>query len=231
MIQGGTVRFARRDWKVVGILDAGGAGFDSEIWGDADQFLDAFQRRPVFSSVTLRVKDPGERQALAARFAADPQLSTLSIQPETEYWKAQSEQFSRFVILLGMFVATIFSIGAVLGAMITMYAQVAARTREIGTLRALGFRRRAIVISFLLESVVLALVSGGLGLCIAALVQLASFSMVSYQSGAEVTFRFLLTSKVAAASLLFAGGLGYAGGLLPALRAAFLPISQAVRES
>ena len=229
MTLGGTVHFARRDWTVVGVMDQRGSAYDSEVWGDVDQFMDAFQRRPAFSSVTLRLSDPSQLATLKARMEASPQLNSLEIKSEQRYWASQSEQFAAFVTFLGLFVAIIFALGAILGAMITMYAQVAARTREIGTLRALGFRRRAVLVSFVLESVLLALVSGVLGVAAASLMQLASFSTMNFQSFSEVTFRFHLSPAIAGASLLFAALMGFAGGLLPALRASRMPIVEATR--
>src|SRR6185312_1035011 len=143
--------------------------------GAAAQFMDAFARRPAFSSVTLRLKDKDAVAALKARVENDPMLSTLEVQSEIDYWAAQSEATATFVNVVGLFVAFIFSFGAVLGAMITMYAQVAARTREIGTLRALGFRRRAVLVSFVAESVILGTVSGAVGCAAASLWQFRSF--------------------------------------------------------
>ncbi|HWE29820.1 MAG TPA: ABC transporter permease, partial [Polyangia bacterium] len=221
---GGQVRFARRDWTVVGIMDQGGSAYDSEVWGDVDQFMDAFARRPAFSSVTLRLKDPQAVTALKSRVENDPMLSTLDVQPEIEYWAAQSEATSKFVNIVGLFVAIVFSFGAVLGAMITMYAQVAARTREIGTLRAIGFRRRAVLVSFVVESVILGALAGALGCAGASLMQLASFTTMNFQTFSEMSFKFHMSGNVVVASFVFAIVMGFAGGLLPAMRAARMPI-------
>lgn len=226
---GDHVHFARRDWTVVGVMDHGGSAYDSEVWGDVDQFMDAFQRRPSFSSVTLRLKDKSQLLALKSRVENDPMLSQLEVRSEIDYWAAQSEQFAMFVRFLGIFVAVIFSLGAVLGAMITMYAQVAARTREIGTLRALGFRRRAVLVSFVAESVILALLAGVVGMGGASLMRFASFTTMNFQTFSEVSFRFHMTGGIAAAALFFAFIMGFAGGLLPALRAARMPIVRATR--
>jgi ABC-type antimicrobial peptide transport system permease subunit len=226
---GESIHFARRDWNVVGVMDQGGSAYDSEIWGDVEQFEDAFQRRPAFSSVTLRLKDAGSMASLEARFNTDPQLKTLEVKPEIEYWAAQSKQMSMFVEFLGIFVAVIFSFGAILGAMITMYAQVAARTREIGTLRALGFRRRSVLVSFVVESVLLALAAAGIGLAFASLMQLVRFSTINWQTFSEVSFRFSLTPGIIIVSTVFAALMGYAGGLLPAVRASRMAIVQATR--
>jgi ABC-type antimicrobial peptide transport system permease subunit len=156
-------------------------------------------------------------------------LSQLEVKTEVDYWAAQSEQFSMFVEFLGIFVAVIFSMGAVLGAMITMYAQVAARTREIGTLRALGFRRRAVLVSFVAESVILAGLAGAIGTGAASAMQLTSFTTMNFQTFTEMSFRFHMSPSIAAASIIFAIVMGFAGGLLPAVRAARMPIVRATR--
>jgi ABC-type lipoprotein release transport system permease subunit len=226
---GEKTRFARRDWTVVGIMDHGGSAYDSEVWGDIEQFEDAFQRRPSFSSVTMRLKDKSMLTALKSRLETDPMLSTLEAVGEVDYWAAQSEQFAKFVRFFGIFVAVIFSIGAVLGAMITMYAQVAARTKEIGTLRALGFRRRAVLVSFVVESVLLATGAGLVGLLFASLVQLVPFRTMNWQTFSEVSFRFHLSGSIVMASLAFSTIMGFAGGLLPAVRAARMSIVRATR--
>ncbi|MDB4971406.1 MAG: transporter permease [Myxococcales bacterium] len=229
MRMGGQVKFARREWTVVGIADQGGSAYDSEVWGDVDQFMDAFARRPAFSSITMRLKDKSAITALQTRIEGDPMLSQLEAKSEVDYWASQSEQFSMFVQFLGIFVAVIFSFGAVLGAMITMYAQVAARTREIGTLRALGFRRRAVLVSFVAESVILAALAGGVGTAAASAMQLASFTTMNFQTFSEMSFRFHMSGGVVAAALGFAIVMGFAGGLLPAMRAARMPIVRATR--
>jgi ABC-type lipoprotein release transport system permease subunit len=226
---GDKTRFARRDWTVVGIMDHDGSAYDSEVWGDIDQVLDAFQRRGAFSSVTLRLKDRSMASALAKRMESDPNLSSLEAKSEVDYWAAQSEQFATFVKFLGIFVAVIFSFGAVLGAMITMYAQVAARTREIGTLRAIGFRRRAVLVSFVVESVLLSLGAGLAGVGAATVWQLVHFHTMNFQTFSEISFKFQFTPGVAVSGLMFALVMGFAGGLLPAVRAARLAIVQATR--
>jgi putative ABC transport system permease protein len=226
---GGQIYFARRNWSVVGVLDGHGSAFDSEIWGDVDQFVDAFQRRGAFSSATLRLKDPALLATLKGRLEADPQLNSIELKREDEYYAAQSEGIANFIQFLGLFVAIIFALGAALGAMITMYSQVAARTREIGTLRALGFRRRAVLVSFLVESMILGLLAGAVGVAAASLMQFASFSTMNFQTFSEMSFRFALTPKILGVSFLFAALMGYAGGLLPAVRAARMPIVDATR--
>jgi ABC-type lipoprotein release transport system permease subunit len=229
MTLGGTVRFARRDWQVVGVMDQSGSAYDSEVWGDIEQFEDAFQRRPSFSSVTLKLKDRDALKALQKRIEGDPQLSSMEVKSELRYWEDQSKQFAGFITFLGLFMAVICATGAILGAMITMYAQVAARTREIGTLRAMGFRRRAVLVSFVIESMLLAMAAGGFGIAAASLWQLTSFSTMNFQMFSEVTFTFHLAPWIVIASFVFSMLMGYAGGLLPALRASRMPIVQATR--
>ena len=210
-------------------MDQGGSAFDSEVWGDIEQFEDAFARRPSFSSITVRLKDPASLATLKARVENDPMLSTLDVEPEIDYWAAQSEATAMFVRVVGIFVVFIFSFGAVLGAMITMYAQVAARTREIGTLRAIGFRRRAVLVSFVAESVILGFLAGVVGCAAASLWQLTSFTTMNFQTFSEVSFKFHLTPVVVASGLGFAFVMGFAGGLLPAVRAARMAIVRATR--
>jgi len=198
---GETLRFAMRTWRIVGILDAGNTGFSSEMWGDVEQLLQAF-RRTAFSSVILRLRDPQE---------------------------AQSRRLADFIRLLGMVLTAIFGLGAVLGAMVTMYAQVGARIGEIGTLRALGFPRRDILLAFLVESVLLGLAGWALGLAPASLLNFYTLSTVNWSSFAELTFRFALTPGIILKSLAFGVGMGLVGGLLPALKAARLPVLEALR--
>jgi putative ABC transport system permease protein len=229
MRPGGQVRFARRDWTVVGVLDSAGSAYDSEVWCDVDQALDAFQRRPAFSSITARLRARSDLDAIKARIASDPQLASVEVKREIDYWSAQSQTFAIFVEILGGVVSVIFAFGAILGAMITMYAQVAARTREIGVLRSLGFRRRSVLASFVMESVLLALFAGVAGVGCASVLQAFSFSTMNFQSFSEVSFRFSLSPRVVISGIAFAALMGYAGGLLPAARAASMAITRATR--
>ena len=157
---------------VVGVFDAARSGFDSEIWGDVDQLMQAF-RRPVYSSLIFRLNDSGQFAAVQAAIEGDQRL-TLEAKRETQFYADQSEALSTFIRILGLSLSVIFSIGAVIGAMITMYAAVASRTAEIGTLRALGFRQRSILTAFLLESLFLSLLGGLIGLFLA-LIDLPDF--------------------------------------------------------
>ncbi len=224
---GGVLRFAMRDWQVVGVFDAGNTGFASEIWGDREQLLQAF-RRTAFSSVIVRLRQPGDFEGLKARLEADPRLP-VQVRREVEFYEAQSRRLADFIRLLGLVLTGIFGLGAVLGAMVTMYAQVGTRVSEIGTLRALGFLRRDILLAFLLESALLGLAGWLLGLVPASLLNFYTLSTVNWASFAELTFRFSLTGGIVLQSLAFGVGMGLLGGLLPAIKAARLPLIEALR--
>ena len=226
---GDKLNFAQRDWTVVGTFDAGSSGFDSEIWGDVDQLMQAF-RRNAFSSMVLRLTDADRLEALRADFEADPRL-TNEVKRERTFYSDQSRALSTFINVLGLTLTTVFSIGAMLGAMITMYAAVSNRVGEIGTLRALGFRRTSVLAAFLAEALLLGLVGGVAGLAAAALMQFASFSTTNFQTFADLSFRFLLTPAIALQTLAFALVMGLVGGFLPALRASRLEIVEALRAA
>ncbi len=226
---GETLRFASRDWTIVGIYDAGRTGFDSEIWGDAEQMLQAF-RRAQFSTLVFRLVDGGRFDAVKATIESDPRL-TLEAKRETGFYAEQSEQLARFISYLGTTISVIFSIGAIIGAMITMYASVAARTAEIGTLRALGFSRAAILVAFLAEALLLGLLGGVAGIAAASLMQALSVSTTNFQTFAELAFSFTLTPSIVLWSLVFGLAMGFVGGFLPAAQAARMKIVDALRAA
>jgi ABC-type lipoprotein release transport system permease subunit len=226
---GERVRFGQREWTVVGLFDAGNSGFDSEIWGDCDQLMQAF-RRPVYSSMVLKLADSAAFSAFKKAVEGDPRL-TLEAKREQEFYSDQTRALSTFINILGLSLSVIFSIGAVIGATVTMYASVANRVTEIGTLRALGFQRRSILAAFLAESLMLGLVGGVVGLAFASAMQLLSFSTTNFQSFSELAFGFRLTPAIGAASLLFSVAMGVVGGFLPALRAARMEIVDALRAA
>jgi ABC-type antimicrobial peptide transport system permease subunit len=226
---GQTLNFAQRQWLVVGRFDAGRSAFDSEIWGDCEQLLQAF-RRTVYSSLLVQLASPRDFDALRAAIDADPRLQ-MEARRERKYYEDQSRQMSDFIRILGLTLSVIFSLGAMIGAAITMYASVATRTAEIGTLRALGFVRRAILAAFLLESLLLALAGGAAGLAGASLLQAVRISTTNFQTFSELAFSFELTAGVVVRALLFALLMGLAGGLLPAAKAARMRIVDALRAS
>lgn len=222
------LRFAQRDWTVVGHFDAGGSGFDSEIWGDVDQLMQSF-RRNSYSSMLVRVEQPAQFDRFKADIDVDPRLANEAKREQTFYGD-QSKSLSTFINILGLTLTTIFSIAAMIGAMITMYASVANRVAEIGTLRALGFQRANVLAAFLIEALLLGLVGGIAGLACATLMQLASFSTTNFQTFADLSFRFILTPPIVAKTLAFSMAMGLVGGFLPALRASRMNIVDALRS-
>jgi putative ABC transport system permease protein len=224
---GETLRFGMRDWTVVGIFDAGNTGFSSELWGDSDQLMQAF-RRPVYSSVIFKLRKPSDFDEVSSRVENDPRL-TLEAMRETRYYEKQSEMMAKFLRILGMTLTIIFSVGAVIGAMITMYAAVANRTGEIGTMRALGFQRRSILVSFITESLLLGLIGGVMGLFFASFLQLYTISTMNFQTFSELAFSFSLTFRIVCEAMTFSLAMGFTGGVLPALRASRMNIVDALR--
>ncbi len=226
---GETLRFAMRQWQVVGVMEAGNTGFASEIWGDVETLLAAF-RRTGFSSVILRLRDPAAFAALKARLESDPRLP-VQVLREMEFYESQSRRLASFIRILGLALTGIFSLGAILGAMVTMYAQVGARVAEIGTLRALGFKRHHILAAFLLESMLLGGCGWLLGLIPASLLNFLTLSTINWSNFAEISFKFALTPGILLKSLGFGVGMGLLGGLLPSLKAARLPLLEALRAA
>jgi len=225
---GSDVKFGNVTWTVVGVFTADDASFESEVWGDVDLMLDAFQRQG-YQSATIRLTDPSAFDSLQAAIAGDPRLD-FKVEREQEYYADQSRVMTTVIRVFGTFVTLILSIGAMFGAMNTMYAAVAYRTREIGTLRALGFSQMRIVTAFLAESVALALIGGLIGCILALPVHGLSTGTTNMASFSEVAFKFRITPTLLALGVLFAGLMGAAGGLLPAIRAARIPVARALRE-
>jgi putative ABC transport system permease protein len=225
---GSDVKFGNTAWTVVGIFTADDASFESEIWGDVELMMPAFQRGG-YQSVTVKLVDPSAIESFQAAVAADPRLD-LKPERERDYYDGQSETTGTLIRIFATFVTAILSIGAIFGAMNTMYAAVAYRTREIGTLRALGFSRLRIVAAFLAESVALAIVGGAIGCVIALPVHGLSTGAMNMTSFSELAFKFRITPGLLLGGMLFAAVMGAAGGLLPAIRAARIPVARALRE-
>jgi ABC-type antimicrobial peptide transport system permease subunit len=221
------LKFGMREWQIVGVFDAQSTGFSSEIWGDADQFMQAF-RRPVYSSVLFRLKNSSEFDAAKPVIESDPRL-TLEAKRETRYYLDQSEIMAKFLRILGISLTIVFSVGAVIGAMITMYTAVANRVSEIGTLRALGFQRSGILLAFLAESLFLGFFGGVIGLFFASFMQFVSISTVNFNTFAELAFGFDMSADIIVSSMIFALLMGFFGGFLPALRASKMNIVDALR--
>ncbi|WP_395660097.1 ABC transporter permease [Aestuariivirga sp.] len=226
---GASIRFAQRDWQVVGTFEAGGSGFDSEVWGDSEQLMQSF-RRDSFSSVVVQLADRRSFAALKKKLEADPRL-TVDAKRERVFYEQQSRLLSDFIRFIGITLSVMFSLGAVLGATITMYAAVASRTREIGALRALGFRRAGILAAFLSEAMLLGLVGWVVGLSLASLMLLVKISTLNWASLSELAFSFVLTPGIVVQSLVFALAMGFLGGFLPAVRATRLKIVDALRSA
>jgi ABC-type antimicrobial peptide transport system permease subunit len=224
---GERLRFGQRGWTVVGIFEAGGTGFSSEIWGDADQLLQAF-RRPAYSSILFQLAEPAAFATVQKKIAGDQRLP-LEAKRETQFYAEQSELLANFLRILGLVLSGIFASGAIIGAMITMYASVASRTAEIGTLRALGFTRGSILWAFLAESMLLGLVGGAAGLAAASSLQFLTISTMNWQTFSELAFRFTVTAGIVGQALAFALLMGFIGGVLPAVRAARMNIVEALR--
>lgn len=215
--------------QVVGVFSHGGSSHESEIWADLDTVRQAFGRSALFSAVRVQLQSAAQFDGFEAAIEQDKQLG-LDVLREDRFYEKQSEGTSIFVSALGLVTSIIFSIGAMIGAMITMYASIASRGREIGTLRALGFSRRAILSSFLLESCLLSLLGGVLGVCGALLMGAVRFSMMNFASWSEIVFSFTPTPGILLSALLFAGMMGLFGGFFPALHATQISPLRAMRE-
>jgi putative ABC transport system permease protein len=214
---------------VVGVFTSEGSGFESELWGDLDVMAAEFHRQGTFQSLVVRLRDPASLPAFAGEVGDTPGVS-LEAREERRFYEEQAGPTRQAILALTLFVSLVMGIGAVFGAMNTMYAVVAARTREIGTLRALGFSRIAILTAFVIESALLALTGGAFG-CLLALPAGGLTTATGGPNFAELAFAFRITSPSVVAGLGFALIMGVCGGLLPALRGARLPIATALRQA
>ncbi len=217
-----------RPVKVVGVFEAGGSSFESEVWADVDTARSSFGREGLVSSVTVRLESTSKFDAFKATMESDKRLG-LEAQTEVGYYEAQSKATSLFIMITGGIIVVFFSFGAMIGAVITMQAAVSQRQREIGTLRALGFSRFSILFSFLLESTVLALAGGVLGVIGALCMSFVKLSMMNFATWQEVTFSFDPNPTVIGISLFFGAVMGVVGGFFPALRAARVSPIEAMR--
>jgi ABC-type lipoprotein release transport system permease subunit len=226
---GGTLTHRRKEFRIVGVFASEGAGFESEVWGDFDTLNSLLRRGARSNSLVVRMKDPAAIPAFDRWIRSHPGVQLQALE-ERRYYENQAGYVSTALKALAALVAVVMGTGAVFGAMNTMYAIVAARGREIGTLRALGFSRRAILLSFVVESAVLAAIGGALGCLLAFTVHGYSTGASNLQTFSEVAYAFRITPAIVASALVFALVMGVAGGLLPSVRAARLPIAAAVRE-
>jgi len=227
---GGKIPVGRYEWPVVGIFSARGASAESEIWTDARVLQQAYNRGDSFQSVYAKLTSPAAFQQFADALTTDPRLNVKVIR-QPDFYAEQSTAMTKLITTLGVLVASLMAIGAVFGALNTMYSSVSARTREIATLRALGFGRGAVVVSVMLESIALALVGGAVG---AALAYWAfngfQTATMNWQSFSQITFAFAVTPQLLIQGMVWAVLIGLVGGLFPAIRAARLPIAAALRE-
>lgn len=225
---GDKIKFGGDEWTIVGEMEAEKSGFESELWCDVQQLQQAFNR-DGYSTLTFRKTSDADIETMKMLFAGDKRLNQYEPENERRYFEKQSEAMRIFIQILGITITVIFSVGAMIGAMITMYAAVANRTTEIGTLRALGFGRTSILIAFLIESIITALLGGIIGIGLASLLQFFSISTLNFGSFTELSFNFSMTSSVFTGAMTFSLIMGFVGGFLPALKAARMSILSALR--
>jgi putative ABC transport system permease protein len=227
---GNTVDFGGGHWQIVGVFDAGGSAFDSEVWCDA-RVLDDVYKRPtnVFQSVTVHLTSPDSLQQFKDAVTSDPRLN-VDVSREIDYYAKQSTRMTQLITILGGLVAAVMAIGAVFGALNTMYSAVAERGREIATMRALGFGGAAVVFSFLIEALLISFIGGAIGaVCVLPLNGLTTGTM-NWQTFSHLAFAFKITPGLLLAGVIFALLMGLLGGLPPAMRAAWRPVAVALRE-
>jgi putative ABC transport system permease protein len=226
---GATVRMGAGTWTIVGVFDGKGTAFDSEVWADGS-VLDGFYQRPtnVFQSATVRLRSKDDFDAFAATLKGDPRLNVQALR-ETEYYEKQSQLITTVITVLGTLIAVVMGLGAVFGALNTMYSAVSERSREIAVLRAIGFGGGAVVLSFFVEALVIAFVGGLVG-CVAVLpVNGLTTGTMNWQTFSHLAFAFRVTPDLLAFGMLFALLMGALGGLPPAIRAARANVAHTLR--
>ncbi|GMU24903.1 MAG: ABC transporter permease [Phycisphaerae bacterium] len=228
---GNTIRVGQNDWKVVGIFSGGGGAAESEIWTDAAVLQPAYNRGDSFQSVHVKLASPDDFERFKDALTTNPQLKVKALR-EADYLIEQSSMLTLFIETLGMSIAALMALGALFGALNTMYSAVAGRTREIATLRALGFGSSPIILSVMLESLVLALIGGTAG-ATAAYLAFDGFqaATINWQSFSQVAFAFKVSPQLLGSAIIWAAAIGLIGGLFPAIRAARLPVATGLRET
>ncbi len=224
---GDKLRFAGRDWNVVCRFSAGGSAFESEIWGENEQFMPVF-RGEAFQSVTFRLKDPAAFDEAKRTLEADRRL-TVDVHRESDFYTQQSQLLGRILQILALVITSIMAVGAIFGAINTMYAAVASRSHEIAVLLTLGFHPRSVLASFLVESALIAIVGGVIGALLALPVNGIVTSTTNWASFSEIAFSFRITPVLLLAGLVFAVAMGLVGGFFPAWRAARMQVVEALR--
>jgi putative ABC transport system permease protein len=217
-----------RPIKIVGVFEDNGSAFESEVWGDSNVIRATFGRQGIVSSVRVRLESPDKFDGFKAAIESNRQLNATTMR-DSEFYEKSSQGTAKFLSVLGFIIAFFFSVGAIIGAMITMHATVAQRQREIGTLRALGFSRYQILVSFLLESVALALLGGVIGASASLLMGLKRITMINNATWSELSFKFEATPEILVKAIVIAGVMGILGGFFPAIRAARINPVQAMR--
>ena len=227
---GNTISLGSVRWLIVGVFDAGGSAFDSEIWGDAHLIGPAYNRPDTFfQSITVHLASPDSLQQLKDALTTDPRLN-VDVTREIDYYSKQSTRLTKLITILGGLVAAIMAIGAVFGALNTMYSAVSERGREIATMRAIGFGGPSVVFSFVIEALLIAFVGGLIG-CIAVLpLNGLTTGAMNLQTFSHLAFAFKITPELLVKGIIFALAMGVVGGLLPAIRAAVLPVATALRS-
>jgi putative ABC transport system permease protein len=224
---GDVLRFSNRDWKVVCRFSADGSSFESEIWGENEQFQSVF-RGNAFQDVAFRLKDPAAFDDAKRTFLADQRVQ-LDAHRESDFYAGQSELLGNLLRFIAIFITSIMAVGAVFGAVNTMYAAVSSRTSEIAVLLTLGFRPRSVLASFLVESAVIAFIGGVLGCLLALPINGVVTSTTNWSSFSEIAFAFRVTPQLLLTGVVFAVVMGVVGGFFPARRASRLPVIQALR--
>ena len=227
---GNKIDMAGGHWEVVGVFDAGGSAFDSEIWTDSRVLNDILKRPPnIFQSATVHLESPNSFQALKDSLTSDPRLN-VDVTREIDYYAKQSTTMTTLITVLGGFVAAIMAIGAIFGALNTMYSAVAERGREIATMRALGFNASSVILSFLVEALLISFIGGVIGCLVVLPLNGLTTSTMNFQTFSNLAFAFKITPELLVKGIIFALVMGVVGGLLPAVRAASLPVATALRE-
>jgi putative ABC transport system permease protein len=227
---GNTISLGNLRFKIVGVFDAGGSSFDSEIWGDGHLIGPAYNRPDTFfQSVTVHLVSPDAFQQFKDAVVSDPRLN-VDVVREIDYYSKQSTRLTTLITVLGGLVASIMAIGAVFGALNTMYSAVSERGREIATMRALGFGAPSVVFSFVLEALLIAFVGGLIGCIVVLPLNGLTTGAMNMQTFSHLAFAFKITPELLVKGVIFALVMGFIGGLLPAVRAARVPVATALRE-
>lgn len=224
---GTSLKIGKGEWRVVGVLDAQGTAFDSEIWGDVDQLMTVYGR-DSYSSLTLRASDQAAFQQISETIEADTRLM-FQVKHERDYYREKSQTMATFIRILGFTFTIIFAFGAILGGTMTMYGMVASRTREIGMLRALGFPRHKILAVFLFESLLIGATAGAVAIGGGTVLQFVTLSTMNWGTFSEIAFGLTLTPGAGLATMAFAIGISMLGGIPPAIRASRIPVTTALQ--